>query len=125
MRFRLIPVLFAASLLPIVGCGGQAIAPVKGKVIFNGKPVKEAQVTFSPIGAAGEKETGKPGTAFTDENGNFELSTFRDYDGALVGTHNVLVMVDDTNPAKCKRTKNLTLEVKPGGNEFTIEMDPK
>src|SRR5262245_43673197 len=101
------------------------MASVKGKVMFNGKPVKEAQVTFSPTGAEGQKETGKPATGFTDENGNFELSTFKNYDGAIVGSHSVHVVLDDTNPAKCKRIKDQTLEVKPGSNEFTIEMDPK
>src|SRR5262245_32383200 len=92
------------------------MAPVKGKVMFNGKPVKEAQVTFAPAGAADQKETGKPATGFTDENGDFELSTFKNYDGAIVGSHNVRVSLDDTNPAKCKRLKSLTLEVKPGAN---------
>ena len=111
--------------LMLCGCGGPQMAPVKGRVMFNGKPVKSAAVTFSPAGAAGQKETGKPGTGFTDEDGNFQLSTFSNYDGALVGNHAVLVTLDDTNPAKCKREKALTLEVKPGQNEFTVEMDPK
>jgi hypothetical protein len=53
------------------------------------------------------------------------LSTFSNYDGAIVGAHNVLVTVDDTNPAKCKRIKTLTLDVKSSGNDFTIEMDAK
>lgn len=121
------PILFACGLaaLALAGCGGPTMAPVKGRVMLNGKPVKEAQVTFSPVGEAAQKETGKPGTGFTDENGQFALSTFRNYDGAIVGSHSVLVMVDDTNPAKCKRTKSLTLEVTPGANEFTVEMDPK
>jgi uncharacterized GH25 family protein len=119
--------VFTAGLVLVLlpGCGGPAMAPVKGKVTFNGKPVKEAQITFSPAGAEGQKETGKPGTGFTDEEGNFVLSTFKNYDGAIVGNHSVLVVLDDTNPAKCKRNKTLTLEVKPGQNEFTIEMDPK
>ena len=120
---RMIPGLCALVLIPAAGCGGADMARVKGKVMFDGKPVKEAQVTFSPSG--GGRETGKPATGFTDADGNFDLSTFKNYDGALVGGHNVLVMVDDTNPAKCKRTKNLPLEVKRGDNEFTIEMDPK
>lgn len=123
MWSRMIPGLCALVLIPAAGCGGANMAKVKGRVVFGGKPVKEAQVTFSPAG--GQKETGKPGTGFTDADGNFELSTFKNYDGALLGSHNVLVMVDDTNPAKCKRTKSLALEVKPGGNEFTIEMDSK
>lgn len=117
--------LLASATLFLGGCGGQNMAPVKGRVMFNGKPVKEAALTFSPIGAPGQKETGKPGTGFTDVEGNFVLSTFANYDGALVGNHNVLVMVDDTNPAKCKRLKNMPFEVKPGQNELTIEMDPK
>ena len=111
--------------LMLCGCNGQPMGSVKGQVVFNGKPVKNAAVTFSPSGAAGQKETGKPGTGFTDEDGRFQLSTFSNFDGALVGTHAVLVTLDDTNPAKCKREKSLTLEVKSGSNEFTIEMDPK
>ena len=117
--------LGAVLALLVAGCGGPQMSPVKGRVTFNGEPVKEAQITFSPMGAEGQKETGKPGTGFTDDQGNFDLSTFKNYDGALQGTHNVLVVLDDTNPAKCKRTKNVTLDVKPGANEFTIEMDPR
>jgi hypothetical protein len=119
--------LIAAVFIGLMSCGcsSQPMAPVKGRVMFNGKPVKAAAVTFSPAGAAGQKETGKPGTGFTDDDGNFQLSTFSNYDGALVGNHAVLVTLDDTNPAKCKREKSLTLEVKSGPNEFTIEMDPK
>ena len=123
IRFRLIAFAIAIAVLP--ACSGQKMAPVKGRVMFDGKPVKEAAVTFSPSGTDTQLETGKPGTGFTDENGNFELSTFKNYDGAIVGTHNVHVSIDDTNPAKCKRIKTQTLEVKPGSNEFTIEMDGK
>jgi hypothetical protein len=123
MRTRVFLVLFA--LAPLCGCGGPSMAPVKGHVMFNGKPVKEAAVTCSPVGAGGQKETGKPATGFTDETGAFELSTFSNYDGALVGTHIVRVVLDDTNPAKCKRNKDIPLEVKSGPNEITIEMDPK
>ena len=111
--------------LALCGCSSPLMAPVKGRVMVNGTPVKNAAVTFSPSGAPGQKETGKPGTGFTDEDGRFQLSTFSNYDGALVGTHAVLVTLDDTNPAKCKREKSLTLEVKSGSNDFTIEMDPK
>jgi uncharacterized GH25 family protein len=123
VRIRLLAVALVAGLA--AGCGGPTVAPVKGRVIYNGQPVKEAAVTFSPAGPADKLETGKPGTGFTDENGYFELSTFKKYDGALVGTHTVHVTLDDTNPAKCKRSKSLSLEIKPGPNEFTIEMDPK
>jgi len=70
-------------------------------------------------------ETGKPAAGFTDPDGNFVLSTFKKYDGALVGPHAVQVSLDDTKPARCKKSKALTVEVKPGSNDFTIEMDPR
>jgi hypothetical protein len=122
-RCCLIAVAVVAVLLP--GCGGERVAPVKGRVMFNGEPVKEAALTFSPTAAGNRLEAGTPATGFTEPDGTFVLSTFSKNDGALVGTHSVNVVVDDTNPAKCKRHKGLTLEVKPGSNEFTIEMDPK
>src|SRR5262245_51060876 len=122
MRSRLALALFPIIIMFFFGCANQSMAPVKGRVMFNGQPVKEAAVTFSPTGAPGQLETGKPGTGFTNTDGNFELSTFKNYDGALIGSHSVLVTLDDTNPAKCKRSKGLTLEVKPGDNTFTIEM---
>lgn len=125
MLSRLTLTLFAICLTLVCGCSNQSMAPVKGRVMFNGKPVKAAAVTFSPTGTPGQLETGKPGTGFTDDEGYFELSTFKSYDGALIGPHSVLVTLDDTNPAKCRREKTLTLEVKPGDNTFTIEMDPK
>jgi hypothetical protein len=119
--------LFAVAVLAVLvpGCGGERVAPVKGRVVFNGQPVKEAALTFSPTSAENQLDAGTPATGFTDQQGYFELSTFTKNDGALVGTHSVNVVIDDTNPAKCKRHKGLTLEVKPGSNEFTIEMDPK
>jgi hypothetical protein len=125
MRVRAgwLAVALVASLA--TGCGGPRMAPVKGRVLFNGQPVKDAAITFSPNGPAGKLETGKPGTGFTDSNGEFELSTFKNYDGAIVGTHSVTVSLDDTNPTKCKRHKSLTLEVKAEPNDFTIEMDPR
>jgi hypothetical protein len=102
------------------------MAPVKGRVTFNGKPVKEAAITFAPVPKTDkDKEPGKPATGFTDEDGYYELSTFEPLDGAIVGNHKVTVMLDDTNPARCDRLKELNTEVKPGGNQFDVEMDAK
>jgi hypothetical protein len=74
-------VRFCFVVIPVfgllVGCG-QSLAPVKGRVTCNGKPVAEAQITFNPVGKdATDKEAGKPGTGFTDAEGNFVLSTYR------------------------------------------------
>jgi uncharacterized GH25 family protein len=114
---------FATVSLLAAGCGGKSMAPVKGQVTFNGKPVPEAAITFAPMGtAADEAEPGKPGTGFTDADGRYELSSYKEYDGAVVGQHKVKIVVDDTNPIKCKRFTETTLEVQPGENELNIEL---
>jgi hypothetical protein len=125
MRASACLVVALVGLIFVSGCGPE-MAPVKGRITCAGKPVANAAVTFSPVPASEtDKEPGKPATGFTDEDGRYELSTYKARDGALVGEHRVLVMIDDTNPARCKRTKQLTLPVKPGTNEHNIELDPR
>lgn len=120
-RFCLIPCLLIPCTL---GCGAADMAPVKGRVLCNGKPVREAAVTFSPIPtSAKDMEPGKPSTGFSEEDGTFVLSTYKNFDGAHVGENNVTVVLDVTNPAPCKRTLSATLDVKPGQNDFALEMN--
>jgi hypothetical protein len=107
------------------GCSQTGMAPVKGRVMFNGKPVKEAQVTFAPAPrSAGDKEPGKPATGFTTADGVFVLSTYKAYDGALIGMHHVTVSLDDTNPARCKRLQQFERDVKEGDNQVEIQLQP-
>jgi hypothetical protein len=120
----LLVVSLAVCLAALSGCGGPAMAPVKGKVTWKGKPVREAAITFSPVGkSADETEPGKPGTGFTDEEGNYVLSTFKVRDGALIGSHRVTVMLDDTNKARCKRLTHTQREVKSGPNDINFELE--
>jgi hypothetical protein len=56
-----------------------------GRVLLDGKPEAGVTVTFQPA----DKETGKPGWAVTDENGNFKAQTFDPGDGLTEGTHRV------------------------------------
>jgi hypothetical protein len=108
-----------------IGCGAPLIAPVKGKVTCDGKPVEAAALTFSPVGSSADaKEPGRPATGFSDAEGVYVLSTNEPQDGAQVGEHRVNIMLDDTNPAKCARQTRITLEVKPEGNELNIELNP-
>lgn len=91
----LISVLSVLSVCWVLcGCRGSRyeIAEVRGTVTCNGKPVPKGIVIFSPIPedrGSIEDRPGKPGTAKTDENGNFVLSTYGDQDGAVVGKHEV------------------------------------
>jgi hypothetical protein len=59
--------------------------PVRGKVVYRGKPVADAWVSFLAPGAP------RPAVGTTDENGNFQLTTFEPNDGAILGTHVVTV----------------------------------
>jgi hypothetical protein len=124
MRSRFCLLVFLIAALLSAGCGKTHMAPVTGRVMFNGKPVAEAAVTFDPVPRSEDDQTpGKPATGFTDAEGYYVLSTYKAEDGALVGEHRVSVTLDDTNPARCKREKKLTLEVGPGSNVHNIEMD--
>ncbi len=115
--------LFLAS--GFVGCGtAGSVAPVKGRVLCNSRPVVAAHVIFSPTPKSNDDvEPGKPGIGFTDSEGMFVISTYRDLDGAQIGAHNVSITLDDTNPAPCKKHIETTLEVKPGANDFNIELN--
>ena len=123
MRFWLC-VLVAASGVLLSGCGGPKMARVKGRVLYNDRPVREAAVTFNPMPQSEKDlEPGKPATGFTDADGYYELSTYRPYDGALVGKHRVTVTLDDTNPARCKRHQEFVLEVGAGSNDLDIPLN--
>lgn len=122
--------LFALALLiPLTtGCGESSDYPtaaVTGKVTFNGMPSPDRTVIFTPQPKDGAAMTGKSATGTTDAQGNFTLSTYAPNDGAVVGMHKVSVSEGDpNNPPPGKSPPDLTLEVKPGSNEFTIELVP-
>ena len=125
MRSRVCLIVVAAGLLALPGCNQAPMAPVRGKVVCNGKPVKDAAITFSPVPKSeSDKESGKPATAYSDAEGNYVLSTHKPYDGALVGPHRVTVSLEDTNPARCLRVTKLTQDVKPGDNDLTLDITP-
>lgn len=72
-----------------VGCGGQdgpAVAPVKGVVTVNGKPLEGLQVSFSVMKGASTVSSG-----VTNDKGEYELTTFNMNDGAIVGENLVAI----------------------------------
>jgi len=75
--------------LAITGCGGPErpdMAPVSGVVLDKeGKPVVGALVIFMNDKAPREAQ----GT--TDGEGKFRLTSFEDFDGAMIGEHKVSV----------------------------------
>ncbi|QDU61137.1 hypothetical protein Pan216_19910 [Planctomycetes bacterium Pan216] len=75
-------------LLFLAGCASGTdlpkTIPVTGIVTYKGEPVDEASVSFIP-------KSGRPATGTTNNLGEFELTTFRQNDGALVGEHQVTI----------------------------------
>lgn len=68
-----------------VGCKkGAHVVPVEGIVYYNDKPLAFGSVMFQP-------PMGQPAGARIQEDGSFKLSTFSEFDGAIVGRHKVKV----------------------------------
>lgn len=82
----------------VVGCGdaGSAgspkLVPVKGRVVYNGKPVAGATVAFHAENAP------RPAAGTTDADGRFELTMFNTGDGAMIGD-NVVTIAKGGDPA--------------------------
>ncbi len=133
--------LCVAGLAALAGCGSKGaeytVAPVKGKLVCRGQPVKGGHITFRPLQAAGGKAgiTGKPASAEVKEDGTFVLSTYGKQDGAVVGKHEITYLPvaagaqsyeekPQPSPYAGLVPKPNQVEVKEGQNDFTIELVP-
>src|SRR5215208_2110008 len=73
----------------LVGCSSKSpLARVQGKVLLDGKPLATGSIVTLP-------EDGR-GARGTITNGQFELSTLGNNDGALIGTHKVSVSAHES-----------------------------
>ena len=81
---------FAVLLVGVSGCGAkQPFAPVSGVVKLDGVPLADVVVEFLPdpdTGTHGPRSTGT-----TNADGQFHLICDNQQDGAVVGSHRVLI----------------------------------
>jgi hypothetical protein len=82
-----------ASLVVVVslGCGdsNNTVYPVKGKITFEGKPMKGGgAISFMPVG----NQAGKAPGGEIDENGNYVLTTYKPGDGSMAGEFRVVIL---------------------------------
>jgi len=79
-------ILVCVLLLFLSGCGGgRELAPVTGKVLYQGEPLKFGSVMLQPI-------SGQPATAIIQSDGTFEVKTFGEGLGAVVGRNKVRIV---------------------------------
>ena len=81
----------------VSGCGESpyVVAPVRGKVLLNNKPLPNAGIMFAPIAKGESANAGKIAVGRIQEDGAYELSTYGKADGAVVGEHWVTIVNHD------------------------------
>ncbi|TWU22712.1 DUF4198 domain-containing protein [Bythopirellula polymerisocia] len=75
-----------------LGCSNTPyeLVSVSGVVTLNGEPLSDATVSFEPNGA-GKELVGPGSMGTTDEQGAYELETYKNESGAVVGFHTVRI----------------------------------
>ncbi|MEW4562720.1 carboxypeptidase-like regulatory domain-containing protein [Bremerella sp. JC770] len=119
------------SFFALVGCQNGDTEGVTGTVKLDGAPLANAEVVFTPEGG------GRPASAKTDEQGNYQLRYTVDQPGAPAGTYIVEIrtgtsktgpdgkdlQVPELVPTKYNNKTELTAEVTDGGNNrFDFDM---
>jgi hypothetical protein len=125
-------VVMSLATLSLPACSSRSdlpeLAPVRGTVTMQGKPMSGVGVTFFPMGK------GPIATGNTNAEGQFVLMTSEPGDGASVGSHRVSLGSAEEGrrpsmaiPEKYDRpdSSGLTAEVKAGEeNNFTFDLTP-
>ena len=131
--------LCAVAIIPVLlsGCGsGNSLdlAPVTGKVTFQGEPLDHGTVIFFPPGGT----KGPQASGMIQPDGSFTMKTSSKA-GAVVGKHKVMVQCRRVvTPEEAKylvmgelliprqyanpNSTPLQIDVEKGGNEFPIEL---
>ena len=107
--------LVVASACWGCGSGGTSatLIPVKGKVSYKGQPLTQGFVYFEPTGF-GRGASGK-----LQSDGTYVLSTLRDDDGVVAGTHRVYISEVDAKLAKDRAFKKY---MQANGSKLTAEV---
>ena len=134
-RYSRFGLLVLLPLALLAGCGrGPERAPVEGKVLFEGEPLRFGTVMFQPPG-------GQPSQARIRPDGTFTMETFGHGPGAVVGRCRVRITSYESDapgadgatsdePALGRMliperygnyaTSGLEVEVRPGRNEPVV-----
>jgi hypothetical protein len=82
--------LAVGVILCLGGCGPGNLAPVSGRVTWDGQPLANIHVGFSPFGTADNENPGQGSYGTTDAEGKYHLIQIgTNRVGAVVGKHHV------------------------------------
>jgi hypothetical protein len=92
---RILTLLVFAALAGAAGCGKtwSQNTSVEGTVKLDGTPVPNASIQFVPDDPTSQ---GPMSTGTTDDKGHFQLACSNGKPGAVIGKHNVVVLVGRT-----------------------------
>ncbi len=141
-----------AGLVGLAGCGGgPRLVPVSGVVTLDGKPYKNAVVSFQPVATKDNDAPGRQSMGVTDESGRYTLKYDGLEPGAVAGRHAIRIVTQgdfvpgvdggtsddytppgslklDPIPAEWNGNSTKTFEVPVGGTDaanFDIISAPK
>jgi len=104
-RIRLIALWLFLGLLTCVlssGCrkgGLPGTIPVRGKVIYDGRPLGEGEVLYNPV-----EKTGRRARGVIQSDGTIKLTTLEKDDGALPGEYRITILAYAPHPGEPGRT---------------------
>ena len=94
-----LPTAHCLLLMLLAGCGSgrPETAAVAGKISYQGKAVTAGKIMFYP-------ESGRPAVGTIQADGSYQLTTFDEGDGAVLGKHQVTITASRTTggPAQPK-----------------------
>jgi hypothetical protein len=86
--------MMAVAVAVVAGCDRATkipVYPVRGQVLYDGKPAAGMQVFLFPTAAPGVPDVPTNPHGTTGPDGRFELGTYADSDGAAEGSYQVVL----------------------------------
>jgi hypothetical protein len=101
------PLILLLSIALVGGCNQNSrlgVAPVRGRVMYDGRGVTNATVVFMPSEDANDKAKKLRPYAYVDGQGNYEIMTYKEGDGAPPGNYRVMILIAGP-PSKSPKDK--------------------
>jgi hypothetical protein len=115
--------ILVVCVLVVAGCGkGRPVAPVRGTVTLDGKPLPGGRIMFEPIASGPNKIVGKAAFGQIQSDGSFVLSTYEEGDGAVVGSHHPVIFGNRVEDPRVENPKRPTI---PGPNIGLVRLQDK